>query len=131
MLRESRPRGEVGMGALLCPRSIPRWSASETQDRRQAETQRARTKKNSGSAAREETGAKASRTLERPDAMVRWLRPAFGRIAQRSLRVLGEVAMRKLFLSHQSPLGFRQVDPHALTQHVPLIKTLEFVHLVE
>ena len=45
MLRESRPRGEVGMGALLCPRSIPRWSASETQDRRQAETQRARTKK--------------------------------------------------------------------------------------
>ena len=88
-------------------------------------------KKNSGSAAREETGAKASRTLERPDAMVRWLRPAFGRIAQRSLRVLGEVAMRKLFLSHQSPLGFRQVDPHALMQHVPLIKTLEFVHLVE
>ena len=48
----SRPRGAVGIAALLCRwqtaggGSIPRWSASKTQDRRPAERQRARTKKN-------------------------------------------------------------------------------------
>ena len=47
----SRPRGAVGIAALLCRwqtaggGSIPRWSASKTQDRRPAERQRARTKK--------------------------------------------------------------------------------------
>ena len=46
-----RPRGSVGIAALLCRwqtaggGSIPRWSASKTQDRRPAERQRARTKK--------------------------------------------------------------------------------------
>ena len=43
----SRPRGAVGIAALLCRwqtggGSIPRWSASKTQDRRPAERQRAR-----------------------------------------------------------------------------------------
>ena len=48
----SRSRGAVGIAALLCRwqiaggGSIPRWSASKTQDRRPAERQRARTKKN-------------------------------------------------------------------------------------
>ena len=47
----SRPRGAVGIAALLCRSqtagggSIPRWCASKTQDRRPAERQRARTKK--------------------------------------------------------------------------------------
>ena len=46
----SRPRGAVGIVALLCRwqtagGSIPRWSASKSQDRRLAERQRARTKK--------------------------------------------------------------------------------------
>ena len=47
----SRPRGSVGIAALLCRwqtaggGSIPRWSGSKTQDRRPAERQRARTKK--------------------------------------------------------------------------------------
>ena len=52
----SRPRGAVGIAALLCRwqtaggGSIPCWSASKTQDRRLAERQRARTKKISGTA---------------------------------------------------------------------------------
>ena len=49
--QSSRPRGSVGIAALLCRwqtgggGSIPRWSAGKTQDRRPAERQRARTKK--------------------------------------------------------------------------------------
>ena len=50
-ISSGRPRGSVGIAALLCRwqttggGSIPRWSASKTQDRRPAERQRARTKK--------------------------------------------------------------------------------------
>ena len=53
-VKQSRPRGSVGIAAFLCRwqtaggGSIPRWSASKTQDRRPAERQRARTKKKDG-----------------------------------------------------------------------------------
>ena len=57
--RRSRPRGSVGIAAFLCRwqtaggGSIPRWSASKTQDRRPAERQRVRTKKKSNKCRRE------------------------------------------------------------------------------